>query len=85
LLIEAGARPHEADTSGRSPVAVAKKGGSTELARFLDHYLEVQACIVLLRTQKGSSPVGRLTGDVLQLVLMNLLPSALVDWLVMHM
>lgn len=82
LLIEAGARPHMLDARKRSPVTLATEVGNMELAKFLEHYLDVQACIALLRPQSSPSPLGCLTGDVLPLVFAHLLPLDLVDWLV---
>jgi len=82
LLIEAGARPQMLDAKKRSPIALATEAGNMELAKFLEHYLDVQACIALLRPQISPSPLGCLTGDVLPLVLAHLLPLDLVAWLV---
>jgi len=80
LIIEAGVHPHTRDGSGRLPSAVAEAAGNNELARFFEHYLEVQACITLLRAKLGSSPLSCLPDDAFQVVFAHLVPSHLVSW-----
>jgi hypothetical protein len=81
LLIQAGARPNEQDSRLRSPVEVAKASGNMELAKFLEHYLEVEAGHMLLRkqAQAGPSPLGGLSGDELNIILEHLLPVELLE------
>jgi len=79
MLLEAGARPRALDGGKRLPIAVAWSVGNAELARFLEHYLEVQAGITLLRAHRGHSMVACLSSDVLQVVLAHLLPSDLLQ------
>jgi len=78
LLLEAGVAVDMLDERGRSPVEVAKAAGNMELAYFLENYLEVQSCVAMLRAQGSSSPVGGLSGDLLQAILGYVLPSKLV-------
>lgn len=80
MLLEAGAYPQVHDGGKRLPAAVARSVGNTELARFLEHYLEVQAGITLKRAQRGQAIIASLPGDALQVVLAHLLPADLVKW-----
>jgi len=75
LLIEAGADPQALDAKKRSAAVLAKEAGNTALANFLGHYRDVQACITLLRAKfSPQSPIS-LSGDVLHLVSVHLLPA----------
>jgi hypothetical protein len=81
LLIQAGARPHGQDSRLRSPVEVATASGNTDLATFLEHYLDVEAGQMLVRkqAQSGPSPLGGLSEDELNIVLEHLLPLELLE------
>jgi len=80
MLLEAGAHPQVHDGGKRLPAAVARSAGNVELARFLEHFLEVQACITLKRAQRGHAIISGLPGDAFQVVLAHLLPADLVKW-----
>lgn len=77
LLIDAGARPHEKDSGLRSAVEVATASGNTELAGFLEHYLEIKAGRMLVQAMSGPSAFEGLCTDELKTVLGYLLPSEL--------
>lgn len=79
LLVEAGVHPHALDSECRSAVTVARASGNHSMAFFLENYLEVQASITLLRAHGGQTPLGRLTADVVQVVIAYLLPNSLVE------
>lgn len=75
LLIEAGADPQALDAQERSAAVLAKEAGNTALANFLGHYRDVQACITLLRAKVSPQSQISLSGDVLHLISMHLLPA----------
>lgn len=79
FLIDSGAKPKGTDGQQRLPAALARESGNTELALFLEHYLEVQACITMLRWQPAE-----IADDTLRVVLAHLLPEDLLKWVSSH-
>jgi hypothetical protein len=73
-LIEAGVDPKAVDGSHRSPIVVARTAGNLELARFLEHYHDVQTARMLRRSHIFAI-------DVLQVLLAYLLPESIKEQL----